>query len=51
MAWEGEYVRPLFRRIFASERSGIHGCIQANKKDMIGKGDPSILAFNQRSTP
>lgn len=46
MAWEGEYVRPLFRRIFVSEWSGIHKCIQANK-DMIGKGDISILEFNQ----
>lgn len=39
MAWEGEYVRPLFRRIIVSEWSGIHECIQANRKDMIGKGD------------
>jgi hypothetical protein len=51
VAWEGEYMRPLFRRIFASEWSGIHERIQANRKDMIGKGDSSILAFNQRSTP
>ena len=47
MVWEGEYVRPLFRRIFASEWSGIHECIQVNRKDTIGRGGPSILAFNQ----
>ena len=35
MAWEGEYVRPLFRRIFASEWSGIHECIQVNR--MVGE--------------
>jgi hypothetical protein len=47
VAWEGEYVRPLFPMIFASGLSRIHKCIQANRKDMISNGDLSILAFNQ----
>ena len=46
MVWEGEYVRPLFRMVFSSGWSGIHECIQADRKDMIGKGDLSILVFN-----